>query len=194
MTETGLTKLYDRLTPRERVALILAAEEREDEVDRERLIRVAPRCLYQIPDHYGFADGLVITALHFTARVLEKVAFFWQVSTHATELRAVEHDRAASVERTVRAMARLILIEVDGWCHFCVELGIDPDSITRDQPGFEDVNEVLESAQLVALSETEMEDWFAEHSPDQGLKLRDIQHVANEYRRIFENRRAIWDN
>ena len=43
MNTESLAKLYDRLTPFERVPLIAAAVSRGDEVERDRLVRSAAK-------------------------------------------------------------------------------------------------------------------------------------------------------
>src|SRR5829696_5131449 len=46
MKKDGLGKLYDRLTPEERLRLVIEAETRGDEEESERLVRGAPRYTY----------------------------------------------------------------------------------------------------------------------------------------------------
>ena len=50
MTDTGLSRLYDRLTPMERFSLFLDAMYRDDTVEIERLGRSCPRNTYRMTD------------------------------------------------------------------------------------------------------------------------------------------------
>jgi hypothetical protein len=58
MNTKVLAKLYDRLTPRERLPLILAASARNDEVEGQRLAQSAPRMALRLPDYHGLGEGL----------------------------------------------------------------------------------------------------------------------------------------
>jgi hypothetical protein len=55
----GLAKLYDRLTPHERLPLIVAAAAWGDDQERQRLMGSAPKKLYEVPDYQGLADGFI---------------------------------------------------------------------------------------------------------------------------------------
>jgi hypothetical protein len=55
----ALSKLYDRLTPWERLPLITAAVERGDDAETHRLSRSAPRLHLSLPDYHGSSDGLI---------------------------------------------------------------------------------------------------------------------------------------
>ena len=54
MNTNGLARLYDRLTPRERLPLIMAASARGDEMERERLVL----CPVGYPDAFVPGTGI----------------------------------------------------------------------------------------------------------------------------------------
>jgi hypothetical protein len=49
MNTQGLTKMYDQLTPRERLPLIVAASVRADTVERARLVDSAAMVTFAVP-------------------------------------------------------------------------------------------------------------------------------------------------
>jgi hypothetical protein len=77
MNTKCLAKLYDHLTPRERLPLILAASARGDDVEGERLARSAPRMALRLPDYHGLGEGLFLASLFHLIGVLDVAALFW---------------------------------------------------------------------------------------------------------------------
>lgn len=51
MNANALARQYDKLTPRERFSLALAAAERNDEAELDRLLHSAPRTRYSAYHH-----------------------------------------------------------------------------------------------------------------------------------------------
>src|SRR5215831_17026304 len=95
MNTECLAKLYDRLTPRERLPLIVAASGRDDEAERGRLMRSAPTGLYRLPDFYWLADALSDAALLHLLQVVDLVALFLLASGSEEQsaiLAGREHD------------------------------------------------------------------------------------------------------
>ena len=96
MNTKELAKLFDRLTPRERLALILAAAARVDEAERKRLSTSASEETHQVPNYYGLAKTLseavhyhMLTLLDLAAEKLafspEEAAKFVRLETDAVE-------------------------------------------------------------------------------------------------------------
>ena len=90
----GLARLYDRLTPRERLPLLVAAAARGDEQERHRLARSAPTQLQQVPDYYRLGDALQQVLLLQVARAADAAARFWRAQ--ALLLTARHSGRTAS--------------------------------------------------------------------------------------------------
>src|SRR3954454_11305960 len=63
MNANSLAKNYDRLTAEERFRLILAASERGDEAERERLANAGQRIRLSMPDHVPYAEAFEDLAL-----------------------------------------------------------------------------------------------------------------------------------
>src|SRR5262245_50399752 len=111
MNTHGLARLYDRLTPRERLPLIMAASGRGDETERERLARSAPREEFRVPDYFGLADGIQMLALFHIIEVLKLTTLYWHASALLTDedFRATAGpDRRDRLLGTIRAFAYLL--------------------------------------------------------------------------------------
>jgi hypothetical protein len=66
MNTRALEKMCDRLTPRERLPLIMGASGRGDDLDRQRLVASAPRVSYRVPDYFGLAQAVrEVSEMHF---------------------------------------------------------------------------------------------------------------------------------
>jgi hypothetical protein len=60
MNTNGLAKHYGILTPEERLPLILAAADRGDAAEADRLAHTAPRKGWELPDYHGFGQALLV--------------------------------------------------------------------------------------------------------------------------------------
>jgi hypothetical protein len=80
MNTNGLAKLYDRLTPKERLPLILAASARGDQTEQDRLAHSAPKKEWRMPDYYGLAEAMLFASLFHLLQLLDVAALFWQVN------------------------------------------------------------------------------------------------------------------
>ena len=78
MNTNPLTKLYDQLTPRERLPLIIAAGARGDEAEQQRLKASAPRQMLQVPDYHCLAKALAEAVHYHLLTLLDLAATFWQ--------------------------------------------------------------------------------------------------------------------
>jgi hypothetical protein len=58
MNSNSLARHYNKLTPWERVPLIIAAGLRDDGTERERLVSSAPTNLFHVPDFRGLSEDL----------------------------------------------------------------------------------------------------------------------------------------
>ena len=154
-----LAKLYDRLTPRERLPLIVAASARGDEADRARLVASAPTHLFRVPDYYGLAEGLRSLALLHVAHMLDLAARY----RHASGLVAQEGDckgRAGQAERArrldaERMLAYLLVVNAEGWTRFCSEMQLDGDLLLKNLPGYETLTRAEEVGRLMAFTRDE---------------------------------------
>ena len=143
MNTESLAKLYDTLTPRERLPLIMAAAARGDEGERRRLMASAPKVSLQVTDYFGLAQVLEETVEFHLLTLLDLAANFWQLwglwmahdlpgRRKASSKQGQRGKEAARAEvcrlgSLVRYFAYRFLANMDGWRQFCLEMYMDPE-------------------------------------------------------------------
>jgi hypothetical protein len=150
MNSDGLAKLYDGLTPRERVPLMVAASCRGDAAEAQRLSRSAPKQTMVVPDYHGWSEGLfALSAFHLqTLGVLGVVPRFVKKKTDAKR-------RSEGLLNVIRILAYRIVVESDAWKLFCAGLNIDPEALLRDQPSYDLIWRMEKTARAEAFTPEE---------------------------------------
>ena len=157
MNPKVLTKYYDQLTARERLALLLAASVRGDPVERQRLLDSAPRAAYLLPHHHALTQALSEAAtMHFVS-LLEVAANFWHwwglwgwselrsqrlagLDQGAADDADDPEDDVADIVRTmcmVRYQAYLFRTHRQGWQQFCQAWPLEPEALLQIKPGWD---------------------------------------------------------
>ena len=77
MNTKVLHKLYDQLTARERLSLIIAAARRADAVERRRLVDSAPGLRLEVSHHYRLATALAEAAHVHLLTLLGLAVSYW---------------------------------------------------------------------------------------------------------------------
>jgi hypothetical protein len=134
-----LQKHYDKLTPRERLALILGAIERGDETERAALVDTAPHWTYRLPHHQNLYDVLQLLALSHLVNQLQRAL------TISTLAHVGENDNMPY--RGACIAAYVFCVQADTWRAFCDELGIGENAIIAE---FKDALAALEFAEEIA--------------------------------------------
>jgi hypothetical protein len=189
MTTAKLAKLYDQLTPRERLPLLIAAGRRGDDAERERLIRAAPRVSYRVTDYHGLADAMQLVVMWHLVERLDLGARYWLLSGLSDELEAAERPadrkRADRIEAAVRTMALRFCNEVDGWGLFCRDLNIDPNALLADLPAFDTVTHMERSARLLANTPEEAAAYFRAKGKSELARMPTAEDVAESLRGLL---------
>jgi hypothetical protein len=155
MNTDGLAKLYDRLKPAERLPLIVAAVDRGDAAEADRLARSAPRIDVRLPDYHGLGEGLLLLSLFHTIGQLERGLTYWHIAGTVADWEAFpldkeDKDRAERLWGVARMTAYQLCVEADAWTRLCAELQIDPATLLRDLPCYDTLQRTLEAARLFA--------------------------------------------
>jgi hypothetical protein len=123
MNSNALAKLYDRLTPYERLPLIVAASLRGDEAERDRLANSAPKLLYKVRDYYWLASELRSLMLVHLAQMLDLSSLYWRASGMLESIASVWGDkgekRCGKILDLLRIVAFRYCNEADAWRRFC---------------------------------------------------------------------------
>jgi hypothetical protein len=166
-----LAKLYDRLTPQERLPLIFAASIRGDDVERDRLARSAPRNCFRIPDYHGLAEGVLLAAMFHRMEQLDLAALFWRNSAALADERDFRgkegNAREARLNGTLRLFAYLFVVNAEGWKRYCSEARLDADRLLSDLPGAGTLDLTEKLARDTAFSRAEASAWIRRKCHDQ---------------------------
>ena len=184
MNTKTLQRQYDKLTPRERVRLILEAVKRGDESERTALQRTAPRAVYQLPHHHAIAEALQIVAhTHLIIQLNRALSV-------ATLAHGAEDENAAY--RAARIGAYAFCAQADAWRAFCGELGIAPGLALL---GFDNARGSLEFNEKIAREFAyTFEETRAEMIKDFGESVDVItsERALNDLRTVFNDLVNKW--
>jgi hypothetical protein len=195
MNTKYLAKLYDQLTPRERLPLIMAAGARGDEAEQKRLCASAPKEAYEVPNYYGLAKALKEAGYFHLLTLLDLAANFWQWwglwasyvlrapgETATKKSRRGQKESLQRLERRaggiVRYYASRFVAHVEGWKQFCSELQIDPEAQLNFMIGWETIRRTEESARNLAFTD------------EQAVLFVQLESVGVEGDNSLEKRRA----
>ena len=192
MNTNGLAKLYEYLTPMERLPLILAASAREDEAERDRLVRSVPKLGFRLLDFYGLAEGLTEASRFHLLELVDLTAGHWQARCLLAEWEALSHEGEPSPPEWfygIPAMiAYLMITKLDGWRRFCSEFNTDPELLMDGLPGYDTVKTAETAARNTAYTHDEVIDWMREGGKET-VEVPTVESVAASLW-VFVNSRA----
>ncbi len=153
-----LARYYEQLTPRERVPLVMAAHQRGDEREYERLISSARPVCSQEPDYQLFASALDELSKYHLFEQLRLAVTYWRIM----HLFAMIPERVRPLPRQPGyplelppMVSYLFLVGTDGWDQFCQEIHVDSQLLLRHLPGYFMVLDMERSARLMAYTPEE---------------------------------------
>jgi hypothetical protein len=198
MNTNGLARLYGKLAPRERLPLIVAAVDRGDDAEADRLSRSAPRRHFGLPDYHGLAEGVQLLVLFHLLHLQERASHYWHclalleqdawLSRDGQKGRPVE-DRLKNVLRT---WAYLFVVEADAWRQLAAELQIDQESLLRDAPSYDTLRQTEEAIRLTAFTEQEATEYLRQRG-DQEAPPPTVKTTLAGMRAFLDNRVMWWE-
>jgi hypothetical protein len=193
----SLAKLYDRLTPWERLPLLLAALQRGDDVETQRLSGSAPRIQLRLPDYHGLNEGLTLLTFFHVIGQLERGLLYWQLTGTAADweefsIGPEDEERIERLWKIARLTAYRLNVEADGWTQFCAELHVDGEALLRDLPCYDTLQHTQQTARLVAGTAAEAVDCLRRLGPGDAA-LPTVEGVAKALRKFLEERVAWWN-
>jgi hypothetical protein len=181
MNTNGLAKLYEHLTPAERLPLILAASARGDEAERNRLARSAPKAAFRLPDYHGLAEAMRFASMLQLIELLDAAAYYWQsVGLLEQEILGAKKDKELRnrFEKMTRIFAYLFVVKLDGWRLFCARHNYDTDFLLRGLPGYGTVCRAEEEAREMAFTPEEADEWAKRSRKDAPRLIRPEDEAA----------------
>ncbi len=160
MNTNGLARHYDKLTPRERFPLIVAATARDDKQECDRLIDSAPKIGWRLPDYYGLGDALQDLGLVFMLELLNLVAQYWHADgvlesyalSPKTKKDKTLEDRLHGM---LKLLAYLFVVNLDAWKQLLTELQMAPDFLFMGMPGHDALRRFEPLARIMAFTKEE---------------------------------------
>ncbi len=186
MNTNHLTALYDRLNPRERLPLNIAAAARGDTIEQKHLAGSAPKQSFEVPDYYPLAKAFHEAVDYHLLTLLDLAASFWQwwglwmtypLRGKAKPVRKQARRQEAADERVkewraqgiVRYFASRFVSHIDGWKKFCTDLQIDPEAELSIMIGWETVQRTEAQARDLTFNPEEAARFMLlETVPDEG--------------------------
>jgi hypothetical protein len=194
MNTNALARMYDGLTPWERVPLMHAAQTRGDEVELARLRDSTPRVVFGIPDSHPLLEALDRLRCHHLLTQLDTAVLYGQVLGafgQDTEPAGVESEKTRAREeqllRTLKTFAYLLTTHAEAWRQLCTELKLDADALLRRLPGYETVRQTEELARGIAFTEEEATAYLCE-GRGEGAEAVTVESVVNRLRACLQ-----WD-
>jgi hypothetical protein len=191
MNNNGLHKHYEKLKARERFALLITAEMRDDDGEVQALVASAPWVRYRVSDYTPFSEALREVELAYVAHQLRQCAGIWQAMHLSNRDDSDDRDGFG----TVQALAYRLCQSFDGWAIFCRDvLQIPAPGPVKDFPGYADmVLETLELARDITFSRDEMADWLAERlGDDRPIAGLDPQDSADSWAHAYTHIVGAW--
>jgi hypothetical protein len=163
MSAHAVAKHYDRLTPDERFRLSLAAIERGDESEQERLSQAGKDLVLSMPDLAPWSHAFDELAMLIFMELLEEAAKHrqaferWCDADESWGEDEADEDQSPSAESIRPMKARcldlylaqgfMLATKVDGWKLFCQRLNIPPFALWQHLPGFDRLQLAIELLQ-----------------------------------------------
>ena len=149
MNTNGLAKHYDKLTPRERLSLIVAASARGDEAERDRLARSAPKVGYSVGDFFGRAQAFTEVGVVHLMRLLDLAGLYFRALGLADSTFEGQSER---MHDCALLFGFLLNVQLAGWRLFCEGENLDPEVCWKTLPGYTTVKEAERLAEDTAFS------------------------------------------
>ena len=197
MNTKGLTGLYDRLTPLERLPLIMAAMERGDELEADRLSRSAPRIALGLPNYHGLGEGVLLLSLFHMVEQLDLGLVFWRAQSMAAEWETFpvgpeDQERVDRLWDCVHMFGYRLCMEADAWRLVCAEMHADPEALLRDIRGFDSLRDTEKLARALLWTPEEAAAFLRKISVDE-TEVPTLERSAQNMRDLIDQRIRFWD-
>lgn len=135
MNINTLRKNYARLTPKERFAACIAAENRGDDQEHDALMQSAPKKTFAIKHHYGLWIAFERLAMFHQIRQLANAGLLLMVLAFGKNVKDQDglYQAISQIEERYKTGAA-------AWAALCNEYGIDPHALPQDLPGDDVLN------------------------------------------------------
>lgn len=193
MTAQALSRQYGYLHPEERFKLILAAANRNDDAERERLTQSGATKTLNMTDHWPYAlaflelsDQMFLEVLSLSADYLEGLISHDKVRKQL----GIEKwgDRCPVLDLTL-AYGYEVQVKLDGWERFCSGQGLSAFQLWKTHPGYERVERARSLSKKAAFVEEGYARWLKARSE---APVITAEAVAQELEEMYRQRITWW--
>jgi hypothetical protein len=194
LNTTALGKLYDRLTPAERLPLIIAASRRGDETERQRLAQAAPRTDLRVPDYYALGLALQESATFHIVDLLNLAAQFWQAWGLWGWFQSLPQrpEEEALKMGLVKSCAYEFTVHDAAWGLFCAEQRMEPEALLDFMPGYERIEMTRNEVRGLAYTHEEATMFLRLHGKPTAVAAME-EDVLKSLRELLKAREAWWN-
>lgn len=176
-----LKKHYDKLTARERFALMVSAGARGDKAERDALADSAPTVTFEFPNVQGLSEGFdFLTSWHLIQQLGTAGTFYMLIGMGGNKAMTIDGKEYTPAEAILLA-ARRFLEGMEAWKVICKEYNIDGDTLIGLYPGYE---------MLLAMTELAIRSF--EEAQGGKIELKDLAVTIEFYRHAIEIERERW--
>ncbi len=190
MNTTGLAKHYHALSAAERLALMMAAGVRGDDVEHARLADAAPRVTWRVPHTFGRALAFLGVFCQHRMERLELAGLFFKTAALAD---AATGDLAARLQDAVGLYGYLVTVHAEAWTQFCAAERLDPSECEGVAPGGVTLEQAGREAEAVGFSPAEAEEYVQRGRENAPAELKTAESVAGELRAAFAFLLRQWE-
>lgn len=176
MNINTVQKHYDKLTVKERFALLVAAGMRGDDQERDALLRSAPRKVFSFPNTYGLSKAFEFLSMWHIMTMAELESLYWLwLAIGDDEIKLPDDHTWMDVMDIIQRRA---LSRDSAWRAVCEEYRIDPDEMLKDYP--------------CAVSIVFLVDVMKEYNEYNPLEIDPTEYI-NDLRAVIEHKRKEWE-
>lgn len=179
-----IEKHYDKLTARERFALMMAAQARGDQGTQIALGSSAPTVTFEFSHCKGLADGFEdLTRYHAMQQLGTAGTFFMLVYLQSddgtNQFTATINGEEVTTESAITLCARRYLEGLEAYHAVCQEYDIDPEYLEENY---------LRYPELLAFTELIVRRGFDLSKTE----LTDLEATKQSYRKVIDQARERW--
>ena len=129
MNKLTLKNLYPEIRPWERIRLLLAADQRHDEVEYQRLFHASPIKPWFFSEHLLAELSLHVLTLNYITEQLDSAASLFLALFN---LQTQSNDDTRNLEHIAELSAYSFTCNLHGWKAFCDDLKVPSDSLVEN--------------------------------------------------------------
>lgn len=194
MKAPGLSKHYPELTPAERLALMLAAAARGDDVEHVRLAAAAPRVTVRVPDTFGRALALWELLQQQRMEVLSLAADYFHALGTAEAMNEGNglSDAGRRCLDGALLLGYLFRVRVAGWGEFCKRHGLDSSALEPLLPGGSVIDRATAATEHDAFSAESALECLRRKEPATAV-VPTAETMADQLQELHQARLSCWD-